>query len=106
MNIFAKNLRKLMGWCPNAKLTETGSRISPANFEAYDRSGGEKADRSGGEKARSDLSRMKRIGLLIASIGGFVSTLTLVMEKDNISLLMVGVGTLLFLIGIILYIRS
>jgi len=48
-----------MSWCPNAKLTETGSRISPANFEAYDRSGGEKADRSGGEKARSDLSRMK-----------------------------------------------
>jgi hypothetical protein len=106
MNVFTKGLRKLMGWCPKAKITETGSQISPANFEAYDRSGGEKADRSGGEKARTDLSRMKRIGLLLASIGGFVSALTLVLEKDNISSLMVGAGTLLFLIGIILYIRS
>jgi len=44
--------------------------------------------------------------LLLAGIGGFVSALTLVMEKDNISLLLVGVGMLLFLIGIILYIRS
>jgi hypothetical protein len=43
MNAFIKNIRRLMGWCPNAKITETGSRISPANFEAYDRSGGEKA---------------------------------------------------------------
>lgn len=32
-----------MGWCPNSKTLETGSRISPANFETYVRSGGEKA---------------------------------------------------------------
>jgi hypothetical protein len=43
MNVFTKSIRKLMGWCPNAKTNETGSRISPDNFESYDRSGGEKA---------------------------------------------------------------
>lgn len=36
-------IKKLMGWCPNAKTLETGPRISSANFEAYDRSGEEKA---------------------------------------------------------------
>ena len=36
-----------MGWCPNAKTLETGSRISPANFEAYAQSGGEKARNQG-----------------------------------------------------------
>jgi hypothetical protein len=36
MNVFTKNVRKLMGWCPNAKVTETGSRIINANFEAND----------------------------------------------------------------------
>jgi hypothetical protein len=106
MNLLIESMRKLMGWCPNAKITDPDSGVSPANFAAYDRSGGEKANRSGKEKAQSKLSLMKRIGLLLASIGAFVSALTLDMEKDNISLLMVGVGTLLFLIGIILYIRS
>ena len=101
-----KNIRKLMGWCPSVKITETESRISSANLEAYDRPGGEKADRSGGEKAGSNLSRMKRIGLLLVGIGSFVSALTLVTERDSISLLMLGFGTLLFLIGIVLYLRS
>ncbi|HII80940.1 MAG TPA: DUF1673 family protein [Methanosarcina sp.] len=32
-----------MGWCPNVKTLETGSRISSDNFEEYDQSGGEKA---------------------------------------------------------------
>lgn len=43
MNVFIKNIRKLMGWCPNAKITEAESRTVPAIFEAYDESGGEKA---------------------------------------------------------------
>jgi hypothetical protein len=43
MNIFIRNIRKLMGWCPNAKALETVSRISSANFEANDQSEGEKA---------------------------------------------------------------
>lgn len=42
MNMFIKNIRKLMGWCPNAKALETGSKISSANFEANDQSEGEK----------------------------------------------------------------
>jgi hypothetical protein len=37
----SRYIKKLVGWCPNAKTLETGSRISPANFEAYDQSGGE-----------------------------------------------------------------
>ncbi|MCC4770606.1 DUF1673 family protein [Methanosarcina sp. DH2] len=39
----SRYIKKLMGWCLYAKTFETGSRISPANFEAYDQSGGEKA---------------------------------------------------------------
>jgi hypothetical protein len=107
MNVFIKSIRKLMGWCPNAKINETGSRISPDNFESYDRSGGEKADRSGGKRASSNFNRMKRIGLLLTSIGAFVSALSLVLDsKSTISSLMVGVGAISFLIGTILFIRS
>jgi len=43
MNREAKYIRKLMGWCPNAKTFKNESRVSPANFEAYNRSRGEKA---------------------------------------------------------------
>lgn len=43
MNIFTKNIRKLMGWCPNAKTAETECQITPANFEAYNQPGNEKA---------------------------------------------------------------
>jgi hypothetical protein len=59
VNLKVKNIKKLMGWCPNAKMTETGSRISDANFEANDRSGGEKADRSGREKASNKVVSQK-----------------------------------------------
>ncbi|HII93372.1 MAG TPA: DUF1673 family protein, partial [Methanosarcina sp.] len=51
MNVFTKNIKRLMGWCPNAKALETGSQTIPANFEAY--------DKSEGEKAGNNLSRMK-----------------------------------------------
>jgi hypothetical protein len=44
MDVFTKSIRKLMGWCPNAKKLETGSPISPANFEVYDQSGGKDAE--------------------------------------------------------------
>lgn len=47
-------IKKLMGWCPNVKTLETGSRI-PTNFEAYDQSGGEKA---GNQKISSRVSRL------------------------------------------------
>lgn len=43
MNLFMKSIRKLMGWCPNAKVTETGSGICSFSFESYDQPGGEKS---------------------------------------------------------------
>lgn len=43
MSLKVENIKKLMGWCPNAKKLETGPRISSANFETYGRSGEEKA---------------------------------------------------------------
>lgn len=43
MSLKVEEIKKLMGWCPNAKASQTGSRISSANFEANNRSGGEKA---------------------------------------------------------------
>ena len=96
-------IKKLMGWCPNAKTLETGFRISPANFEVYAQSGGEKGDRSGEEKTRSNFSHMKRIGLLFTSIGSLVAVSSLALNlKGNISSLMVGIGTVLFLIGVYL----
>lgn len=38
-----EHIKKLMGWCPNAKASEIRSWDNPANFEIYDQSGGEKA---------------------------------------------------------------
>ncbi|WP_292376696.1 MULTISPECIES: DUF1673 family protein [unclassified Methanosarcina] len=99
MNVFTKSIKRLIGWCPNAKALEIGSQITPANFEIY--------DKSGGEKAGNNLSRMKRIGLLLASVGALISMLSLTLDlKDNLLSLTVGVGTLLFLIGATLYIKG
>lgn len=85
-----------MGWCPNAKALETGSRIDPVIFEVSGLSGGEKSDRSGE-------SYMKRIGLLFTSIGSLVAVSSLALNlEDDISSLMVGIGTILFLIGVYL----
>lgn len=55
MTLTLEYIKKLIGWCPNAKTAETGSLISLSNFEAYDRSGGEKG-RS--QNVRSRLSRL------------------------------------------------
>lgn len=50
---------------------------------------------------------MKRIGLLLASVGALISMLSLTLDlKDNLLSLTVGVGTLLFLIGATLYIKG
>ena len=98
MNVFTKSIRKIMGWCPNAKALETGSQNIPANFEVYDRSG---------EKPGNNLSHMKRIGLLLTSLGSLVSVSSLALDlKDKVSSIMVGIGTVLFLIGIVLYIKG
>ena len=99
MNVFIKSIRRLMGWCPNAKALETGSQVIPANIEVY--------DRSGGEKPGNNLSRMKKIGLLLVSIGALISMLSFTLDlKDNLLPLKVGVGALLFLIGAAFYIKG
>ncbi|MCQ1535060.1 DUF1673 domain-containing protein [Methanosarcina sp. KYL-1] len=38
-----EQIKKLMGWCPNAKTAEAGPWISSVNFEEYGRPGEEKA---------------------------------------------------------------
>lgn len=92
-------IKKLMGWCPNAKMLETGSQVIPATFEVY--------DRSGGEKPGNNLSRMKRIGLLLVSIGALISTLSnFLASSSNTSPLKVGAGWLLFFIGILLFVTG
>ncbi|HII02972.1 TPA: DUF1673 family protein [Methanosarcinaceae archaeon] len=42
-----KYIKKLMGWCPNAKTAEAGPRISSVNFEAPAQSGGGKTGSMG-----------------------------------------------------------
>lgn len=99
MNEFTKSIKRLMGWCPNAKASDAGSQIIPVNFEVY--------DRSGGEKAGNNLSHMKRMGLLLTSVGSLVAVSSLALDlKDNVSSIMVGIGTVLFLIGVVLYIKG
>jgi hypothetical protein len=99
VNEFTKSIKRLMGWCPNAKASEAGSQIIPANFEEY--------DRSRGEKAGNNLSRMRKIGLMLVSVGALISVLSLTLElKDNLLSLTIGLGTLLFLTGAILYIKG
>ncbi|HWQ49698.1 MAG TPA: DUF1673 family protein [Methanosarcina sp.] len=82
-------IRKLMGWCPNAKALETGSRISPVNLEAY--------DRSRGEKARSPmiLSRFSRLDIRLLLPTLFLTPLYTVM------LFVKGVNFEFFFLGIL-----
>ncbi|MHC1756335.1 MAG: DUF1673 domain-containing protein [Methanosarcina sp.] len=57
MNVLIKNIKKLMGWCPNAKKLEAGHQISPDNFEECDRSGKEKSriSKVSGQHSRLDI---------------------------------------------------
>lgn len=43
MNLFTKNIRKIMGWCPNAKNLEAQHSIHPDDFEAKSQSRGKDA---------------------------------------------------------------
>ncbi|MGB9927969.1 MAG: DUF1673 family protein [Methanosarcina sp.] len=38
-----KSIKKLIRWCPNAKVTETGPWIYSTSFESYNQPGGEKS---------------------------------------------------------------
>jgi hypothetical protein len=50
---------------------------------------------------------MKRMGLLLTSVGSLVAVSSLALDlKDNVSSIMVGIGTILFLIGVVLYIKG
>ncbi len=98
MNREAKYIKKLMGWCPNAKALEIGSQITPANFEIH--------DKSGGEKAGNNLSRMKRIGLLLVSMGALLTVLSnRFLPNGEAGWIIFYIGIILFAIGFILYIK-
>jgi len=62
MNWGSRYIKKLMGWCPNAKTLKTESQISSANFEANDRSEEEKA---GSLNIPSQHSRLDTLLLLL-----------------------------------------
>jgi hypothetical protein len=89
MNREAKYIRKLMGWCPNAKTLENGSRVSPVSFEAY--------DRSRGEKARSPmvLSRFSRLDVRLLLPTLFLTPIYIIM------LFLKGVNSEFFVLGIL-----
>ena len=71
-------IKKLMGWCPNAKVLETGSRISSVNFELY--------DQSGGEKARSPIG-LSRFSKLFSRLDARILLPTLIITPFYINLL-------------------
>jgi hypothetical protein len=88
-----KYIKKLMGWCPNARALETEPRISLDNFEAYDRSGGEEA-RS--PKVPSQFSRVfSRLDVRL-----FLPTLFLT-SFYTIMLFRKGVNSEFFFLGIL-----
>ncbi|AKB42382.1 DUF1673 family protein [Methanosarcina vacuolata] len=89
MNWEAKYIRKLMGWCPNAKTIETGSRVSPVNFEAYDQPRGEKV------RIPMALSRFSRLDVRLLLPTLFLTPVYTVM------LLVKGVNFDLFFLGIL-----
>ena len=57
-----------MGWCPNAKTFETGSRISSTNFEEYNRDKGEKARSPGVLSRYSRLFSRLDVRLLLPTL--------------------------------------
>jgi hypothetical protein len=82
-------IKKLMGWCPNAKTLETGSRISPVDLETYDRFRGEKA------RSPMALSRFSRLDVRLLLPTLFLTPLYTIM------LFVKGVNTELFFFGIL-----
>jgi hypothetical protein len=82
-------IKKLMGWCPNAKTVEVGSRVSSFNFEEYDQSKGEKARNP---KVPSLFSRLD-VRLLLPTL--FLTPFYIVM------LFLKGVNSEFFFLGIL-----
>jgi hypothetical protein len=82
-----------MGWCPNAKTLETESRISSANFEL--------CDQSGGEKARSPMA-LSRFSKLFSRLDTRLFVPTLFLTPFYIIMLFLkGVNSEFFFLGIL-----
>ena len=90
----SRYIKKLMGWCPNAKPLETGSRISPANFEVSDQSGGEKARIPGFLSRFSSLFSRFDVRILLPAIFVTPFYINLLFRK--------GVNTEAFFLGLLL----
>jgi hypothetical protein len=82
-------IKKLMGWCPNAKASQKESRTISDHFEAYDQSRGEKA-RS--QKISSQFSRLD-VRLLLPTL--FLTPFYIIM------LFLKGVNSKFFFLGIL-----
>ncbi|MDD3042760.1 MAG: DUF1673 domain-containing protein [Methanosarcinaceae archaeon] len=91
MNVFTKSIRKLVGWCPCAKVPDSGYRIARENFEAHDQSGSEKARIL--PTALSKFSRLRTYNLLVDT--GFSLAYGLLLAR-------IGVNTGAFLTGLII----
>jgi len=92
VNLNTEYIKKLMGWCPNAKTLETGSRISPPNFEAYVQSEGEKARNPGIPNRFSRLFSRFDVRILLPTLFFTFHLIILLFQK--------GVNTEAFLLGL------
>jgi hypothetical protein len=74
MDVFTKSIRKLMGWCPNAKTIETQHAIHLEYFEANNQSRGKDAANSplpsGWWNRRHNRALMMSSGLTLLSVLG------------------------------------
>ncbi|AKB83941.1 hypothetical protein MSBR3_3363 [Methanosarcina barkeri 3] len=89
MSLKVENIKKFMGWCPNAKAFETGSRNSFANFGANNQSEGEKEKNPTVPGQHSSLD----IHLLV---------LPIIFTPVYIKLFQKGINTEAFLLGLLL----
>jgi hypothetical protein len=89
--------KKFMGWCPYAKLTGVDPRISSVNFEADDRSGGEKGDRSRREKTPIKRNSKQFLFQFFVSICAIIAGTASIIMKSlmNFYLVLMGFGLLL-----------
>jgi hypothetical protein len=75
MNVLIKNIRKLMGWCPNAKMLETQHSVCPEYLEADNQSGGKDVGNTpisspGWWNKRHNRTLMMSSGLTLLSVLG------------------------------------
>ncbi|WP_226990703.1 DUF1673 domain-containing protein [Methanosarcina acetivorans] len=102
MNLEPRSIKKLMGWCPNVKTAEVGSRISPANFEAYAQSGGEKARNQGVPNRFSRLFSRFDVRILLPTLFFTFYLINLLSQKGiNLEAFLLGLSLslLTYLLG-------